>query len=679
MNTGSNEVNFSKFLALLKRRWLTICILVILGVSAGAIISSITPPRYASVTQMLVEQAGQNAGGPEFIAPELTTPSATYRIGTLVQLMQTSEVYLAALQAGGVTIPARLTQEALDELPRLEVVGRADSQVITVAVNSGNPEVAERVAAALPNVFAIQVRQRERDAIERATAYVRSRIEEERGNLAEAEQRLVAVRTETGTADSGTELSARTQNELAAERLVDDAETALQAAIATLNQHRAFYQTIPATRTLPSEETNLEQLRNETRILESLLAERDALLVRYTESHPSVRNINARIERQQEFVASLEQTTQREVTVRNPLLDSQEQRIIEAEAGVAAAREQLAAARRILADRQRVSQEILPIAVQQLDAERAVGEISQTIARLNTTLDNLSLRQNEIRNPIQTVTPARPANQTQPNLRNNLLVGFIIGLILGIAAAIARDYSLDKVYAVEDAASIVGKPVLSIIPLRSRAAHPLIADPGKMKAFESYRVLRTNLGPYVDSSRSSIVVTSTEQGEGKTTVSANLAQAYAQTGARVLLIDADLRKPSVAKLFNLKADKGLVDFVEGDQSLQSVVQATHVNNLSVLTAGSDTQTPTEILQKPRFRELLTQAETEYDIVIVDTIGAVGYADAQVLGGEAACLLYVTHLQKPKKSEYVGAVQMLEQTGSTVAGIVVNKYPSKELL
>ena len=194
--------------------------------------------------------------------------------------------------------------------------------------------------------------------------------------------------------------------------------------------------------------------------------------------------------------------------------------------------------------------------------------------------------------------------------------------------------------------------------------------PGSPEA-ESYRSVRTTLFVCSDDQQNVVQVTSPEPGDGKTTFISNLAIAMAQSGKRVLLIDSDLRRPTVHKLFGVDQEVGMSDVLAGQIEFLNAVKQTVVPSLSLLTAGISPANPAELLSSPRFERLLTDAKREFDFVLVDTPPLLVVSDPCVVASHTDALLLVVRYAKNKRIAAQRAAELLETHGVNVIGVVAN--------
>ncbi|MDC0702640.1 CpsD/CapB family tyrosine-protein kinase [Priestia sp. AB] len=209
---------------------------------------------------------------------------------------------------------------------------------------------------------------------------------------------------------------------------------------------------------------------------------------------------------------------------------------------------------------------------------------------------------------------------------------------------------------------------------RRLLAHNSPKDP----VAEQYRTIRTNIQfSNTDQDIKSIVLTSTGPGEGKSTTASNLATVYAQQGLRVLLIDADLRKPTAHYTFRLENHVGLTNVLTKQSTLGQAVQGTEVPELFLLTSGPIPPNPAELLASNNMTELLKEMKEEFDMVIFDTPPVLAVADAQILANQVDGSILVVSSGKTDKEAAVKAKELLLKANAKVLGAVLNNRKMEE--
>ncbi len=195
---------------------------------------------------------------------------------------------------------------------------------------------------------------------------------------------------------------------------------------------------------------------------------------------------------------------------------------------------------------------------------------------------------------------------------------------------------------------------------------------------EAYRTLRTNIDfSSVDEAVQIIMLTSTQPGEGKSTTTANLALAYVQAGKRVLLIDADLRKPTIHKIFNRTNRVGLTSLLAGNRQIQELPMDSYIDNLDILTSGPIPPNPSELLASKKMKALLEELRNMYDMIIIDTPPAIAVTDANLLASHCDGVVLVIDSGKVKREQALRAKLGLEHAKARLLGVVLNNKDRKE--
>ncbi|CAI6036612.1 CpsD/CapB family tyrosine-protein kinase [Cohnella sp. JJ-181] len=190
---------------------------------------------------------------------------------------------------------------------------------------------------------------------------------------------------------------------------------------------------------------------------------------------------------------------------------------------------------------------------------------------------------------------------------------------------------------------------------------------------ETYHTLRANIEFLANKSAIEVLtVTSTDWGEGRTTTAVNLALAYSRSGKKVLLIDADLRRPALHAVLGQIRRNGLSNYLANQQTLQDIVKESGYSNLHVITAGDQLPGPTELLSSGRLSELFEELRGRYDRVIVDASPLTAAADAQIVAAATDGVVMVVAYASTKRAELQKTAKTLSQNGTPLLGIVLNK-------
>jgi len=285
---------------------------------------------------------------------------------------------------------------------------------------------------------------------------------------------------------------------------------------------------------------------------------------------------------------------------------------------------------------------------------------------------------------LNTVQPAGiPSVPVSPRVPLNIALGALLGLAFGIGIAVLRTVLDTRIHSLHDIEQATEVPVMGGITYDATAdKRPLIvhSDPRSPRA-ESFRTLRTNLqflavSDMEEKRGRTFVISSAGPGEGKSTTSANLAVALAETGSRVLLIDGDLRLPAIAKYMGIEGGVGLTDILIGKVEISDVLQRWGRDELFVIPSGKVPPNPSELLGSRAMDELLEMVGEHFDYVIIDAPPLLLVTDAAVLSKRTNGALLVAASGSTRKQSLAGAVQTLNSAGSKVLGIIVTMLPTK---
>ena len=337
------------------------------------------------------------------------------------------------------------------------------------------------------------------------------------------------------------------------------------------------------------------------------------------------------------------------------------------------------------------------------------------VENMRTLLSTLIAKQNEIQvssqlgglrtSNIKVVDRALvPGGPFTPNVRRNLLTALLLGLFGGLGLIFLVEYLDNTVKGPEDVEKLVGLPSLGIIPFLSADGLKKKSDPyGSYRSYgaegdkpgetipevceielinhlypkfsiaEDYRTVRTSiLFSHADSAPKTISFTSTLPQEGKTATISNLAVSFAQLEGKVLLIDADLRKPRLHKIFNLLNVNGLSSYLAGKNSFDEVVQMTCIDNVWTIPSGPHPPNPAELLNSKRMKELLALAKDRFNIVLLDTPPVLAVIDPVIISSLVDSTVFVVRAGKTTRRPLVRAVEEIRKSKADIIGVVFNE-------
>jgi len=271
---------------------------------------------------------------------------------------------------------------------------------------------------------------------------------------------------------------------------------------------------------------------------------------------------------------------------------------------------------------------------------------------------------------VQITDNAEPGKSpVKPNKPVNIILGLVFGLIMGIGLAFFIEYLDTSVKTIDDVERMFQAPVLGVIP---QNIGYLLDEGTESKHAEAYRVLRTNLlFSRKDEKFNTLVIVSAGAGEGKSTTTINLATVFAQAGNRVLIVDSDLRRPTMHKLFKVANSLGLTNYLLKQNTLAEIVQTTSIPSLDFMASGKLPNSSMGILGSAQMKEMIAELKQRYDFIFFDSPPILGVSDASILASEVDLVVQVVQYRRYPQPMTIRAKQMIEKVGGNLIGIVLN--------
>jgi polysaccharide biosynthesis transport protein len=432
-----------------------------------------------------------------------------------------------------------------------------------------------------------------------------------------------------------------------------------------------------------SEQDELTVARLEQKLIEDQ-AELDALHAHYGDRHPKIQQLNDSVRQTHVYLANYQQTVDRRA---ERLQDRQLGKML----------------RSLLAEelqKAREQERILTVQYQQAQAaavqlqgrfeeiamlQREVDRLLNLNHTLMDHIDSIDINQNQ--SDVRVEVVSRPQAGRQPVSPRAAVVAAVClfsSLSLGAGLVYVVDVLDDRFRSLEELKAQLQTPVLAMVrQLTPRATAGLDAlqvhvAPDAVES-EAFRTLRTTVA-FAAEPLECVAISSSEPGDGKTTLVANLGVSFAQTGRRTLLIDADLRRPGLTRLFDMKGHHGLTEVLRGDDpcaaAATAVIETSGHENLDILPSGTRPLDPTGLLSSTRFAELLAWAVGQYDQILVDSPPMLVASDAAVVGRMAGGLMLVVQPQKNHRRLVVRAIEEARSAGVHVLGVIVNRLSSE---
>jgi capsular exopolysaccharide synthesis family protein len=267
-----------------------------------------------------------------------------------------------------------------------------------------------------------------------------------------------------------------------------------------------------------------------------------------------------------------------------------------------------------------------------------------------------------------------PTSPIWPRTQLNLIVGLLGGAFVAVALVIGLEYLNPRIARPDDVGDTLGLPLLGVAPKVAGLKHGhLITDRLPLPFQEALRSIRTRilLSP-IGVDTQTLAITSTSSGEGKTVVASGLAISMAMAGRRVLLVDADMRRPQVHRFFNMSASPGLSNVMSGGAKPSEALHQSNVKGLFILPAGADVAKPSDLLDSERLSALIRGFSEVFDVVLLDCPPVMAIADASIIANAAASVLFVVGAGVTSREAAQAAIERLTSVQGQVIGVVLNQ-------
>ncbi len=686
---GESHFSFASFWHIVMKRMTTIIIATVVVAVLAGIYTMREQPVYQATATVEVETT----------EPQLQTLSEVYRqtggddytfLTTQIQVLQSNSLAWMTLQQLGmdreITAPAE--SNASGETPAqiaterkngliggfkggLKVDLVRDSRILSVSYSSGNPEIAARAANLLIENYKNSNFEERTDFTRHASAGMEEQLQELKAKVEKSQQALIDYERQNLIVNVGNK---GTINDERLEQLNRD----YTESEGELDQKQSIYELVKANESqvgMIVEDKVLQSLEEKCDDLKSQLVDAQT---QFGPNYPKVVRIREQVAQAQSLLdAARRQAIER---VKNNYETSLNRTKL---LGEALAREK--------ADVSAINEKMIDYNILKRDFEINQQLYESLLQRLKDATLSASLQVTNV----HVIDPATvPTEPVSPNRPRNLAAGFMFGLILGVTLAFVQEALDSSVRTTDEAERIVNAPALAVIPAENDAARrkQLASNPANAQALaastmgmtvltrpsspiaESFRSLRTSvLLSTAPRPPQTLLVTSAQMGEGKTSTATNLALSFAQRQGPVLIIDADMRRPSVAKTLGVGNEKGLSSFLTGAHLLDEVlIQYERIPNLWILPAGPRPPDPAELLSSHMMDATLKDLMKRFTQVVIDSPPLLLVTDAVILSAMVDGVIMVVSSGTTARGALSRAHRILENAGSRVLGMVLNK-------
>lgn len=615
-------------------------------------------------------------GGEEFFQTQyglLRSRSLAERVIESLGLASSNE----ALEAMGVEAPeasgtaaaqaSRRRAAALETLQgNLSVSPVRGSRLVAVGYDNPNPVVAARIANGFAENFIQSNLDRKFESSSYAREFLEERIAQTKERLESAERQLVAyasnqqiinVREPSEGAASGGATESLTSNNLVAinSALAQTRAERVAAEERWRSARTSDLMTLPEVLQNPS----IQRLTEQRALLD---AEYQQKLSIYQPDYPEMLQLKARIDEADGQIRTVAGNIRTSIRSQYEIAANQERSLQAQVTGLTGD---------VLDLRDRSIQ--YNILQRELDTTRTLYEaLLQRYKEVGVTggvtSNNISI--------VDLATP--PGAPSKPDMMLNMLLAALLGLGLGITAALVLE-ALDETLATpDDVEKKLGVPVLGVIPFLEKGETPLDALADIRSGFsEAYYSLRTALQfSTPDGAPTSLLVTSARPAEGKSTTAYAIALNLARVGKRVLLVDGDLRNPSMHRVVGVENERGMSNLLSGSADLAGVVQPTRQENLFFIPCGPLPPSPAELWGGDRLRQFLAETGNNFDHVIIDGPPVLGFADSPMLAAAVSGVLFALESRGTRRGQARGALKRLQVGRAHLLGAVLTKFSTK---
>ena len=672
------------WLILLKRRWTVLTVVAVLA-TLVAIVSFKTQPVYEATARVEVEAD----------TPQIQSLNDLYRgepgfsddafLQTQVNVLKSENLAWRTVQQlglgqqaefapeGAAAAPSSAAQNGLIQAFRghLRVQLMRDSRMIEVTFDSTDPRLAARAANALVNNYTEYNFHQKYDATREASGFMEQQLDELKAKVEKSQQAMVDYERKNLIVDIGDKQSVVEQ------RLAGLSQD-LTAAQSERMQKQSIYELVNSSDSQAALATQDPLLQSLDEKYSSLREEYVDAVGQYGPNFPKVKRLQDQLN---EVQSMMDRERKRMVTRVHNDYEAALGRERLLTAAVAHEKEEVGKLNQLSIEHNLLKREF----------ETNQQLYASLLQHLKDATVSAGLRATNIHLVDSALVPTYPV---RPRIMYNIAISILVGLVLGVSLAIIEESLDTSVKSAEDLERVLGVPALAVVPLarsswlkvggeKSRphdgAVESIVLRHPTSSVAESYHILRTAiLLSTAPRPPQALLVTSAQPGEGKTCTALNLALGLAQRGVPVALVDADMRRPGVARALNMKTNgAGLSTILSGGHSLDDVLsQYVPVPNLWVLPAGPEAPNPADLLSSPSMQKLLQELRGRFEHVVVDSAPLLLVTDATILSGMVDGVVLVVESGVMARRGLLRAHKILQSAGGRVLGGVLNKWDAR---
>jgi polysaccharide biosynthesis transport protein len=675
VDSSSNTVDFREYFKVIRSRLWVIFTIFILTVLSGAYVTEeVLPKIYSAAAQIQIKPRGEEMVT-GFDGASTDRPFDPVTFQSEFEIMQSQDVLLPIIHDLGLdkTWARTVYKGAVEKLTDQQALGYMNSilkidfkrgtNILLITAQSTEPKEAALIANAVADRYKSMRDSEEDQRANMGADSIREEIAQQQKVVDDRKATLDRLREQAG--EKGISIVPGSKGQ--AELTDSDLETRKRDLLTAKEDADARRVLLESVKNLPDDQfvntlealggheiPNIANLRSDSFKLE---ADIDNLLKQgFEEQHPRVQSMRAELARERQQIADLIAGTRRALTVDSQMADSR----------VAL----------LSGEVEELTEKVRKDQIAQLGPfEEAENEYE----RQQTLLDayNVHLKQvlgnsHMVESPVLIISRAEPPEApSKPNKGLNMIVSVMAGLFMGIVAAFIIEYLDTSVKTMADAESLLGLPVLTVIPNKGGPI-PLSQQTNRLPHAEGYRILRAKLDLKVQNGIGpSLSMLSGGPGEGKSTTIYNMAVVCALAGQSVILVDCDLRRPMVNELVHLPNDRGMANYLRGEGDVLDYIQQTELPNLHILAAGEMDMAHMGALAGDKIRQMLDELKQRYDLVLVDSPPILGISDGSIIAREVDYVILVIQHRRYPREISLRAKRAIEEVHGNCVGMVLN--------
>ncbi len=655
-----------------RRRWCTV-VATLICLMGGVIYLRVSTPVYLSAAKVSIEQ---NAPTVLDDNRQLLPPDDAF-LYAQAEVMTSAAVLSHALDAvhwQSLKTFAKVTDpiDWLQHGKSLNVdVGKKDD-VVTIAMESPYPDEAAAIVNAIVDSYLLKQSNQKRATGAQIVQILQSELDDLDKKRDDCQQAMLKFQAESGTVSFGDtkgnlvldRLSALSTSLTAAELNTFDlrAQQAAAAQILSTPQSIRSYVEAEQTRGRDFDDKEYDDMRNQLGTINLTLSSNLTVM---REGNTHVRMLQAIADSLKQRIAQKE----REIA---------EAHLQDINIQLSAAEAKEAELRTALADQQKHAIDQNPQAAEyaRLSNELERTQKQRDVIESRVEQVNLDTRSAGTLN-IEVLDPAVPADkQLRPRKSVALAASMMMGILLGTTLALVREWRDTRLRKPEEIMALLDTPVIGLIPAMEEGLSSIeraqVVDRDELcEASEAFRALRTTVRFGAARDARTILVTSPTPGEGKSMVASNLAIALAQDGRRTLLIDCDLRKPALQRIFGISPRGGLCGVVGGSEKLRDAISSTTIDNLYLLPAGPALPKPAELISGKRFGQVMQSLAGGFDQIVIDSPPIIPFSEGRILAASADATIVVVRMNRSMREASAVAIDGLHKVGANILGVVAN--------